>query len=234
MIRQLPLPFAHRPDYATAVFLQACSNAQALTWLERPAEWPQHRLALWGAPGCGKTHLLRRWAILTGAAVLDGPSLQLEPPTGPVAVDNADGAPEIALLHLLNAAGEAGFPLVMAAAAAPARWTTDLADLSSRLRATLAVEIHVPEDSLMRALLARLLADRQLAVAAPLQEHLLRHLPRTPATLREAAARLDRLALASGSRITRALASVVIEELADREVLAAGHVSASQAGTDVL
>jgi hypothetical protein len=54
-------------------------------------------------------------------------------------------------------------------------------------------------------------------VAEPVQEFLLRRLPRTPWALREAASMLDRLALAAGGRITRALAANVIEALSDSD-----------------
>ena len=70
MIAQLPLPFRHRPDYASADFLRAASNDAAMAWLDRTAEWPDHRLALWGEAGCGKTHLLHIWARRSGAALL--------------------------------------------------------------------------------------------------------------------------------------------------------------------
>ena len=72
---------------------------------------------------------------------------------------------ETALLHLLNAAGEAGLPILLAAPAPPSRWPVRLPDLASRLRAITAVEIGPPEDALLRTLLARLLAERQLASA---------------------------------------------------------------------
>ena len=86
-----------------------------------------------------------------------------ELPAAGVALDDADAvADERALLHLLNAAGEAGLPVLLAARAPPARWAARLPDLASRLRAMTAVEIGAPEDALLRALLARLLADRQL------------------------------------------------------------------------
>ncbi len=214
MIRQLPLPFAHTQLFDHAPFLQAPSNAEALAWLER-GNWPQGRLALWGEAGRGKTHLLHRWAGETGASLLEGGMLRLEPPRGPVAVDDADTAPERALLHLLNAAAEAGFPVLLAGRAAPARWAVGLPDLASRLRALVAVEIRAPEDTLLRALLARLLADRQLAVSEAVQDVLLLNLPRTAAAMREAAARLDHLALASGGRITRVLALAVATDLAE-------------------
>src|ERR1700723_4672446 len=90
---QLPLPFPHQPTYAAADFLASPSTEAALTWLERTEDWPDHRLALWGDPGCGKTHLLRLWAGRRGAAVLAGPDLlglPAVPPDCGVALDDAD------------------------------------------------------------------------------------------------------------------------------------------------
>ena len=214
---QLPLPFPHQPSYAAADFLAAPSNEAARAWLERTEDWPEHRLALWGGAGCGKTHLLRLWAGRRGARVLSGATLTgpLEPvPPAGIALDDADALCDAtALLHLLNAAREAQHPVLLAARAAPARWPVRLPDLASRLRAITAVEIAPPEDSLLRALLMRLLADRQLVVGPGLQEWLLLRLPRSPAALREAAARLDRAALASGRGVTKAIAAAIVEEM---------------------
>lgn len=213
MNRQLPLPFVIRPDYARADFFDAPSNAEARTWLDRIADWPAGRLALWGDAGCGKTHLLHRWAARTGAALMDATSLRgvPEPPVRGAAIDDADHvADEEALLHLLNAAAEAGFPVLIAARAPPARWNIRLPDLASRLRAVTAIRILAPEQDLLRALFTRLLADRQLAVPAPVQDYLLRRLPRTGAAMREAAERLDHAALASGRGVTRQLAGDIV------------------------
>lgn len=215
MTRQLPLPFAHAPRYAATEFLRGPSNAEALALLDHEAHWPMQRLAIWGAEGCGKTHLLHHWAERHGAVLLNGATLALEPPSRAVAIDDADLAGERPLLHMFNAAAEAGLPLLTASRAAPARWATGLPDLASRLRATLAVELRAADEELLRALLAALFAQRQLPVAAAVQAFLLRHLPRHPAALREAAARLDRMALATGGRITRTLATIVIAELSD-------------------
>ena len=213
--RQLPLPFVHTPHYGAADFLAAPSNAAALAWLDRPADWPQHRLALWGEDGSGKTHLLHLWAARTHATVLAGPLLPRDPvgAIGALAIDDADAAAERPLLHLLNAAAEAGEPVLLAGRAPPARWNVQLPDLASRLRATAAVEIRPAEDSLLRALLSRLLAERQIAVPEAVQDWLLARLPRTPAAVREAAARLDRAALAAGRPIGRIVAAAVLEEM---------------------
>lgn len=218
----MPLPFPHAPRFDRMAFFEAPSNLQAVSLLAKPQAWPQHRLAVWGNAGSGKSHLLDRWARHHRATRLSGEALAhedlaLEPPTGPLAIDDADLAAERPLLHVLNAASEAGFSVVIAGRAAPARWDTHLPDLDSRLRATLAVEIRPADDDLLRALLAALLADRQLPVPETVQEFLLRRLPRTPAALREAAARLDHLALASGGRINRAMAASVVSEIVETD-----------------
>jgi chromosomal replication initiation ATPase DnaA len=221
-LRQLVLPFPHQPDFAASDFLPAPSNEAALAWLDRTADWPDRRLALWGEAGRGKTHLLHRWAEGRGARLLSGPALvglpEL-PASGGIALDDADmAAEEIALLHLLNAAAEAGLPVLLAGRTPPARWPVRLPDLASRLRAITAVEIGPPEDGLLRILLARLLSDRQLNnVAESVQDYLLARLPRTPAALADAVDRLDRHALATGGKVTRALSEIVLAEMTGAE-----------------
>jgi chromosomal replication initiation ATPase DnaA len=90
-----------------------------------------------------------------------------------------------------------------------------LPDLASRLRAVTSVEIKPPEDSLRCALLLRLLADRQLAVRPDVQDWLLLRLPRSPAALREAVARLDQAALAAGGTVTRTIAAGVLADMGE-------------------
>jgi chromosomal replication initiation ATPase DnaA len=217
--RQLPLPFVHAPHYSGADFLVGPTNEAALAWLAPGAEWPQRRLALWGPEGSGKTHLLHVWAARTGARVLAGPALPREPEPADraVAVDDADTAAERPLLHLLNVAAEAGQKLLLAARTPPARWAVSLPDLASRLRAVTAAEIHAPDDPLLRALLRRLLSERQVPVSETVQDWLLLRLPRTAAAIREAAARLDRANMAAGGRVTRALAADVAQAMAEAD-----------------
>lgn len=205
--RQMALPFVMAPQYHAAEFLAGPANAEALAWLAQPAAWPNLRLSVWGEAGTGKTHLLHYFCARSGAALLQGPALQLDepPPEAPaLAVDDADCAPDArSLLHFLNAAAERAVPVLLAARSAPARWDYALPDLMSRLRATTSVRLLAPDDAMLRALLMQLCAQRQLAVPLAAQEYLLARLPRTGGALREAVARLDRLGLAAGRRIDR-------------------------------
>jgi chromosomal replication initiation ATPase DnaA len=214
-MKQLTLPFADEQSYAAEDFCPAPSNAAAREWLAHPDRWSNGRLVLWGEAGCGKTHLLHIWAQAQNAEIINSASLHaLHRVTRPVAVDDADLAPEPqALLHLLNNAAEAGVPVLLAARLPPARMAYKLADLTSRLRAASAVEIRPPEDELLEQLLTRLAAARQLSLSIAVCNTLLLHLPRAPAFYREAVARLDRAALDRSTRITRALALEIVTGL---------------------
>jgi chromosomal replication initiation ATPase DnaA len=223
---QLNLSIFRAPRFAEGDFRHAASNADAWAWLRRTPEWPNRRLALWGEAGCGKTHLLHIWARRTGAVVRAAGALSGLPDIPPhgFALDEADAVgDERTLLHLLNASGEAGLPVLLAARAPPARWAVRLPDLASRLRAMTAVEIGPPEDTLLRALLARLLADRQLRLPQPVQEWLVHRLPRSAAALCDAVARLDAAALDQHRNITVPFAARILAD-----VLAAHEIS----GTD--
>ena len=210
MTRQYPLPFTETASFQPEDFLAAPCNQLARSWLDRPENWTNGRMVLWGEPGCGKSFLLHLWARQAGAQIVEGGSLRglPAPPTGPIAIDDADSAPEEdALFHLLNAAAEAGYPVLLTSRLPPGRQAQKLPDLASRLRASLAVEITPPDDELLGALLFRLAASRQLRLTPAVADFLLLRLPRTPSVLREAIARLDRAALASGGRVTRQLAA---------------------------
>lgn len=214
--RQLPLPFPYARDFLPADFIAAPANEAARRWLARPADWPYGRLALWGEAGVGKSHLLHIWARDMGVAVLAGPVLRGLPPAPrlAVAVDDADlVAEEAPLLHLLNAARDAGLLVLLSGREPPARWHVRLPDLASRLASIHAVAVKGPDEALLGVLFARLLSARQLVVAPALQDWLLARLPRHPGALGEAVARLDHASLAAGRRVGRRMATATLAPL---------------------
>lgn len=216
--RQLALPFDEPESFAAADFIEAPSNAQARTALAAPESWVNRRLVLWGEAGCGKTHLGRLWAEAHGGLVLQAARLRepVSPAGRDLLIEDIDiMAAPLAVLATLDRALAVQRSVLLTSRAPPARLAIEPADLASRLRASLTIQIEPAEPALLDALLLRLAASRQISLTASLRQFLLTRLPRRPAVLREAVARLDREALAFGTAPSRRMAERLLAGLAD-------------------
>ncbi|PPD10636.1 MAG: hypothetical protein CTY30_10065 [Methylocystis sp.] len=216
--RQLPLDLPTTPRFGREEFLPAASNLVALEMIESWPDWPDRVLALIGPAGAGKSHLCAIWAARAGALVVAPdslPTLEVLVAQAPraIVVDDVDRvADETTLFHLLNFVNESGAFLLMSAARPPRAEDIGLPDLLSRLRRAPIVEIGAPDEALMRAVLVKLFADRQLLVEPPALAFAALRLERSLAAARAFVAALDREALAQGRPVTRALAAKVIEK----------------------
>jgi chromosomal replication initiation ATPase DnaA len=218
--RQLALSLTHAEKLSREDFLPGPSNEAALATVERWPDWPSPALAIIGPAGSGKSHLASIWAELSGARVVSARSLQTSMlpdalATGALVLE--DGAPgvidERALFHLLNLVREQNGFLLMTARAVPSSWTVSLPDLASRLRAVPAVAVSSPDDALLRGVLVKLFADRQLAVDESLVAYLLTRVDRSFGAVRAAVQTLDREALQRKRPVNRALAVELFREL---------------------
>jgi chromosomal replication initiation ATPase DnaA len=212
--RQLVLALDHAESFAREDFLGGPSNAAALSLIERWPDWPNRAMALVGPQGSGKTHLASIWAETSGARVLSAKLLgECDLPaalaTGALVLEDLspEGLDEPALFHLLNLAREEGAYLLMTARAAPAGFAVALRDLASRLRSVPAVTLAPPDDALLRALIVKLAADRQMNVDEPVVNYLANRIERSFASARAAVMRMDEEALRQHRPVTRALAA---------------------------
>lgn len=217
--RQLALSLRHAEKLSREDFLPGPSNEAALAMVERWPDWPSSALAITGPEGSGKSHLASIWADLSGARLVSARSLQATMlpdalATGTLVLEDCDGAlDERALFHLLNLVREQNGYLLMTARTVPSLWTVALPDLASRLRAIPAVTVSTPDDTLLRAVMVKLFADRQLAVDESLVAYLLTRVDRSFGAVRAAVHTLDREALQRKRPVNRALAVELFREL---------------------
>jgi chromosomal replication initiation ATPase DnaA len=216
--RQLALALPHAESFAREDFLMGAPNQAALAMVERWPDWPDRALALIGPEGAGKSHLASIWAEIAGARrvsarALGETSLMAALATGALVIEDASARlDERALFHLLNLIREEEAFLLITAQAAPARWNVALPDLASRLRAVPTVALSPPDDALLRAVLVKLFADRQLEVDGNLLGYLATRIERSFAAARAAVEALDREALRLKRPVTRALAAELLRE----------------------
>lgn len=209
---QLPLDLVLPTRLGRDDFLRAPSNAAALDLIEAWPAWPDRIVIVTGPPGAGKSHLGAIWAARAGAVVITPEAAEADHLTGAMLLDDADHLTwsEPAFFHLLNHLRDGGGWLLATAATPPTRWGLRTPDLVSRLRLAPLVEIGAPDDGLMRAVLVKLFADRQIAIEETLLAYLVPRLARSLGDARAVVAALDRAALAGNRRLTRAVAAKVL------------------------
>ena len=212
--RQLVLALPHAESFAREDFLAGPSNAAALALIERWPDWPAPVMALVGPEGSGKSHLASIWAGMSGARVVSARHLsEIDLPaafvTGALVVEDLEpqSFDERALFHLLNLAREEGAAVLITARNAPTSMKVDIRDLASRLRALPVVTLEAPDDDLLRALIVKLAADRQIAVDQGLVNYLANRIERSFAAARAAVVMLDQEAMRRHRPVTRALAA---------------------------
>jgi chromosomal replication initiation ATPase DnaA len=219
MPRQLAFALGHDESFSREDFLAGSQNAAALALIERWPDWPARTVLLVGPEGSGKSHLAAIWAAASGARtisarLLDQASVPDMLATGALVVEDLATwhLEERALFHLLNLAREDKANILLTARSPPANWPTDLPDLASRLREIPVVNLEPPDDALLRAVLVKLFADRQLAVDENLIAYLVSRMERSFAAARACVAALDREALRQQRPVTRALAGELFRD----------------------
>ena len=217
--RQLAFTLGHGESFAREDLLEGASNAAALALIERWPDWPSRIVALIGPEGAGKSHLAAIWAATAGARTiaghtLDEASVPTALATGALVVEDlAVGIfDERALFHLLNMARAEKADVLITARTPPVVWKAGLPDLASRLREMPVVTLDPPGDALLRAVLVKLFADRQLAVDESLVGYLVSRMERSFAVAGSMVAALDREALRQQRPVTRALASELFRD----------------------
>lgn len=215
---QLALTLEHAERFGREDFLEGPSNAAALALVERWPDWPDRIVVLVGPEGSGKSHLAAIWAAAAQAGIVTAAALaEPELPAlvaGPLVIEDlSPGAfDERVLFHLINLARQHGTYVLLTARTPPAGWEIAVKDVASRLRALPVVALAPPDDALLRAVIVKLFADRQVAVDAAVVGYLATRIERSFAGARAAVAALDSEALRRQRPITRALAAELFRE----------------------
>ena len=217
-VEQLPLAFSHDAATGRDDLLVSERLAAAVEIVDAWPQWPSPVVILAGPVGSGKSHLANIWKDHSGAVSIHpkaGANAAVEAANGPVLFEDVDrlGFDDTELFHVINSVRENGHSLLMTSRLWPMSWPVELADLRSRLKAATVVEIGEPDEELLSQVIVKLFADRQLYIDDKLVLYIVGRMERSLAAAQTIVERLDRLALARGTRITRGLSAEVLNEL---------------------
>lgn len=215
---QLPLAFGHEPQTGRDDLLVSDPLSAAISIVDNWPNWPSPVVILAGPVGSGKSHLASIWRDKSEAVDIHpvaGGDASVVAATNAVLFEDADrrGFDDTALFHVINSVRENGSYLLITSRLWPMSWPVELPDLRSRLKAATVVEIGEPDDELLAQVLVKLFADRQLFIDDKLVAYIVARMERSLDAAQKVVEKLDHLALARGTRITRTLAAEVIDGL---------------------
>ena len=224
-LEQLIFDLPHRSALGAEDFLVSGCNGAAVAMVDRWPAWASPVAAVVGSAGSGKSHLVNVWRTRSGAERLEAPSIGENAiahlhRAGALAVEHLEQGigDERVLFHLLNLAREHRFSMLLTGRVAPGELDLRLPDLRSRLRALPLARILAPDDGLLKALLVKLFADRQLKVEPQIVAYLALHMERSTAAAVRVVEAVDRLALTRHRKVTRALAVEALARLGSDDV----------------
>jgi len=187
---QLPLPIGWSGQGGTERLLVHTANGDALALLRDWRRWPSPCTLLVGPPRSGRS--------LAGGVFLAE--------SGGMLVDDAERESEERLFNLWNEARDSGRPLLLITTQAPPVWRVALPDLRTRLATAAIARIAQPDEAVAAALIVHGLERAGSAFAPDLPDYLARRTERCYAAIDDVLARLNSLSLATGQKLSVALA----------------------------
>ena len=228
--QQLLLDLPIKPNYSEIDYVESLCNWEAAQWIRRWPDWPMKMIAIYGEPGCGKTHLAHIWQEKTKARFLTSSDILTLTPyaasggASAIVLDDADSlfkqkgqqdasSIESWMFHFYNLVKEKGIDLLLCSLQPPTQWGIALPDLRSRFATILSVAVNPPDEEALKAILFKLCSERGMILSADVGEYILRRAERSFDHIRSLVATLDRHALSQHRQLTLGLVREVLSKL---------------------
>lgn len=218
---QLPLNLPSTAGLGQEDLVVSAVNHGAVSFIESWPNWPGPIAILAGPVGVGKSHLAAVWAHKAEATFLPPPDdLSISVEGGAffvvedIQVGNFD---DTALFHLINSVRAQNGNLLLTSRTWPGNWGIELPDLQSRMKLAHLIELSEPDDQLLRGVMMKLFADRQIEVGAPVVDYLVLRMERSLACAQDLVDVLDNLAMAQKRAITKPLAADALRQMGLQE-----------------
>jgi chromosomal replication initiation ATPase DnaA len=223
---QIPFDLGTRIAHGRGDFQVGLCNKSAVALIDKWPDWHAPLMIISGPAASGKSHLAAVWRDRADAAavrpemLLTNTAEQIAGKGKHIMLDGldpwlGDRNAETTLFHLYNIFMSEKRSILATMRMPPAQTQFAVADLASRVRASLLASIAPPDDTLLASVLIKLFQDRQINTTADVIQYILPRMERSFSAARDIVAMADRASLAGKKPVTVALMRQVLAGLQD-------------------
>ena len=231
MNEQLIFKLSRRQAYNREDFFVSKTNSLAVKILENWKNFSSSGLVIVGPSACGKTHLAAVWSKETSAKsydistffgidlnhLIDEKFIVLED------VEKLEFIPkdkrliiEENILHIFNSLSANKGKILFTSCKFPRFWEIGLKDLLSRLMTLTTLELNIPDDNLLAAVMAKQFQDRQIKVDDEVLTYAISRMERSFLFAKTLVEALDVESLKLKKPIKKNMVNEIIEKLYSR------------------
>ena len=221
-MKQKTLNFGHKDDYSVKNLYKSTCNEIAINFIN---EWPKTTInnnifCIYGPSGSGKTHISKVWMEKSNAIIFNGISdLSFDYLSGfdrnlifeDIALNK--NWPENLLFEFINEIKSSRLSLLITCNSDPLNLKWKTKDLISRFTSFTNIEIKLPDDFLIKKILIKQFADRQLSLDSEQIEYISKRIERSYSSIIRIVDRVDNLALQHKKAISKNIIKEAIKHL---------------------
>ena len=205
MNKQLVLDFPIIKNYLEQDFYVSSSNHEAFKTIDSWPKWIKRTVNIYGPSGSGKSHLSSKKTISLKVKYSEFSEKTFENfKTKEVLIIEDfinDGKKEELLYSLHDNVDRFNKYLLFTSAAPMNSMKFKLPDLKSRISSCNIIEIKLPDDNLVEAILSKRLSDKQIIIDKKYMKYAIKRIERSYENLSKFIHMLDKLSLKSGKSI---------------------------------
>ena len=221
-MKQKTLNFGHKDNYSVKNLYKSTCNEIAINFIN---EWPKTTInnnifCIYGPSGSGKTHISKVWMEKSNAIIFNGISdLSFDYLSGfdrnlifeDIALNK--NWPENLLFEIINEIKSSRLSLLITCNSDPLNLKWKTKDLISRFTSFTNIEIKLPDDFLIKKILIKQFADRQLSLDSEQIEYISKRIERSYSSIIRIVDRVDNLALQHKKAISKNIIKEAIKHL---------------------
>ena len=231
MNEQLIFKLSRRQAYNREDFFVSKTNSLAVKILENWKNFSSSGLVIVGPSACGKTHLAAVWSKETSAKSYDistffGIDLNYLIDEKYIVLENVEKLELIPkdkrliieenILHIFNSLSANKGKILFTSCKFPRFWEIGLKDLLSRLMTLTTLELNIPDDNLLAAVMAKQFQDRQIKVDDEVLTYAISRMERSFLFAKTLVEALDVESLKLKKPIKKNMVNEIIEKLYSR------------------